>query len=241
MEALAAELQSSFGCGSQVVEADLASDEGLETAAKAVTGEPNLVLLINNAGFGTKGRFWQIPYSQEETMYRVHVRATLRLTHAALQGMVARDRGGIINVASVAAFVRNVGAVNYSATKSWMTVFTEGLYLELKSVNSNVTVQALCPGFTYSEFHDVMGVDRLRMAPRSFWMRAEDVVDASLEGLARGRLFVIPGWRYRLLTAFLSALPSAIRLQVELLSGRARSRQLASSKGRTEIGPPDGE
>jgi short-subunit dehydrogenase len=241
MEALAAELQSSFGCGSQVVEADLASDEGLETAAKAVTGEPNLVLLINNAGFGTKGRFWQIPYSQEETMYRVHVRATLRLTHAALQGMVARDRGGIINVASVAAFVRNVGAVSYSATKSWMTVFTEGLYLELKSVNSNVTVQALCPGFTYSEFHDVMGVDRLRMAPRSFWMRAEDVVDASLEGLARGRLFVIPGWRYRLLTAFLSALPSAIRLQVELLSGRARSRQLASSKGRTEIGPPDGE
>ena len=77
------------------------------------------------------------------------------------------------------------GAVSYSATKSWMTVFTEGLYLELKSVGSNVTVQALCPGFTYSEFHEVMGVDRLRMAPRSFWMRAEDVVDASLEGLAR--------------------------------------------------------
>src|SRR5436305_9324571 len=154
MEALAAEFERSFGCRSQVIEADLSSDEGLETAAKAIADEGNLVLLINNAGFGTKGRFWQKPYSEEEAMYRVHVRATLRLTHAALQGMVARDRGGIINVASVAAFVRNVGTVSYSATKSWMTVFTEGLYLELKSVGSNVSVQALCPGFTYSEFHE---------------------------------------------------------------------------------------
>jgi hypothetical protein len=121
-----------------------------------------------------------------------------------------------------------------------MTVFTEGLYLELNSIGSNVSVQALCPGFTYSEFHDVMGVDRLRMAPRSFWLRAEDVVDASLKGLARRQLFVIPGWRYRLLTGLLSALPTPVRLKVESLSGRARSRQLASSSGRTEIGPPTG-
>jgi hypothetical protein len=241
LEALAAEFERSFGSRSQVVEADLSSDEGLETAAKAIGDEANLVLLINNAGFGTKGRFWEKPYSQEEVMYRVHVRATLRLTHTALQGMVARDRGGVINVASVAAFVRNVGAVSYGATKSWMAIFTEGLYLELKSVNSNVTVQALCPGFTYSEFHDVMGVDRLRMAPGSFWLRAEDVVDASLDGLARRQLFVIPGWRYRILAGFLSVLPSAVRIRLESVVGRSRSRQLASSGGRTEIGPPTGK
>jgi short-subunit dehydrogenase len=238
LEALAAELGSSFGCRSRVVEADLASDEGLETAAKAISGEPDLVLLVNNAGFGSKGRFWEKAYQAEETMYRVHVMATLRLTHAALQDMVRKDRGAIINVASVAAFVRNAGSVSYGATKTWMTAFTEGLYLELKSIESNVAVQALCPGFTYSEFHDAMGVDRLRMAPRSFWMRAEDVVDASLAGLARGQLIVVPGWRYRLLTAFLSALPTSLRIRVEALSGRARSRQLTSSGGRTEIGPP---
>lgn len=152
--------------------------------------------------------------------------------------MVRNDHGAIINVASVAAFVRNAGAVSYGATKTWMTVFTEGLYLELKSIGSNVTVQALCPGFTYSEFHDVMEVDRLRMAPRRFWMRAEDVVDASLAGLARRQLIVVPGWHYRLLTAFLSALPGKLRLKIETLTGRARSRQLASSGGHTEIGPP---
>jgi uncharacterized protein len=238
MEALASEFEQIFGCRSLVVEADLSSEEGLETAAKAVANEPKLVLLINNAGFGTKGRFWEKPYSQEDAMYQVHVRATLRLTHAALQGMIARDRGGIINVASVAAFVRNVGAVSYGATKSWMTVFTEGLYLELNSVGSNVVVQALCPGFTYSEFHDVMGVDRFRMAPPSFWLQTEDVVDAALAGLARRQLFVIPGWRYRILTGFLSALPAALRIRVESMVGRSRSRQLASSGGRTEIGPP---
>ncbi len=238
LEALAAELNTSFGCQSQLVEADLASDEGLEIAAQAITGEPDLVLLVNNAGFGSKGRFWEKPYQAEETMYRVHVMATLRLTHAALQEMVQKDRGAIINVASVAAFIRNAGAVSYGATKTWMTAFTEGLYLELKSIGSNVAVQALCPGFTYSEFHDSMGVDRLRMAPRAFWMRAEDVVDASLAGLARGQLIVIPGWRYRLLTAFLSALPTRLRIRVETLTGRARSNQLTSSGGKTEIGPP---
>jgi len=97
-------------------------------------------------------------------MHRLHVMATVRLTHAALRNMVARDLGGIINVASVSAFVRSPGSVSYGATKSWMTVFTEGLYLELKSVQSNIIVQALCPGFTYSEFHDTMAVDRSRLA-----------------------------------------------------------------------------
>jgi short-subunit dehydrogenase len=238
LESIAAELEKSYGCRSQVVEADLSSDEGLETAANVITGERDLVLLVNNAGFGSKGYFWEKAYDAEEKMYRVHVMATLRLTHAALQNMVGQDRGAIINVASVAAFVRNAGSVSYGATKTWMTVFTEGLYLELKSIGSNVTVQALCPGFTYSEFHDVMGVDRLRMAPRPFWMRAEDVVDASLAGLARRQLIVVPGWRYRVLTAFLSALPTSLRIRVEGLSSRARSKRLTPGGGRTELGPP---
>jgi short-subunit dehydrogenase len=239
LEALAADLEKSFGCQSQVVAADLSSDQDLECVAQIVAEQPNLVLLVNNAGFGSKGRFWEKTYESEEKMYRVHVAATLRLTHAALQNMVAKDRGAIINVASVAAFIRNAGAISYGATKSWMAVFTEGLYLELNSVGSNVVVQALCPGFTYSEFHDVMGVERLRMAPRLFWMKAEDVVDASLAGLARRKLFVIPGWHYRVLAAFVSALPSGIRIRIESATGRARTRQLASSGGApTEIGPP---
>jgi uncharacterized protein len=194
----------------------------LERVASRIGGESRLALLINNAGFGTKGLFWEADLASQERMHKLHVMATVRLTHAVLGNMVARDFGGIVNVASVSAFIRNAGSVSYGATKSWMAVFTEGLYLELKSARSNVTVQALCPGFTYSEFHDTMAVSRRHLAGPRFWMTAEAVVEASLDGLRRRKLFVIPGWRYRLLTMLLSRLPTAARLEVEALGGRVK-------------------
>ena len=111
----------------------------------------------------------------------MHVMATVRLTHAVLKQMADRNAGSIINVASVAAFARSEGNVSYCATKSWMATFSEGLFLEMKSVAPGVRIQALCPGFTYSEFHDVIGVDRKKIAS-SLWMSAGFVVDASLRG-----------------------------------------------------------
>src|ERR1044072_3768547 len=93
--------------------------------------------------------------------------------------MTERNEGAIINVSSSASFVRSPANVSYGATKAWINAFTEGLYLELKARRSNVTVQALCPGFTYTEFHDVMGADRSQI-PKWLWMKADDVVDASL-------------------------------------------------------------
>jgi short-subunit dehydrogenase len=227
LEELAADLTRQYGCQAETLTADLASDEGQEAAADRLGREERLILLVNNAGFGSKGRFWELPLESQEAMHRLHVLATVRLTHAALRNMVPKDRGGIINVASVSAFVRSPGTVSYAATKSWMTVFTEGLYLELKSIGSHVVVQAICPGFTYSEFHDAMGMNRGRLAGSSLWMTPEYVVDQSLEGLARRQLFVIPNWRYRLITAFFSAIPAALRLKVEELAGKSRStRQL---------------
>jgi uncharacterized protein len=85
-------------------------------------------------------------------MHRLNVMATLRLTHAALSNMVPRDRGAVVNVSSVAAFIGSARSASYGATKSWMAVFTEALHLELRAMRSHVSVQALCPGFTYSEF-----------------------------------------------------------------------------------------
>jgi short-subunit dehydrogenase len=143
------------------------------------------------------------------------VMATVRLTHAALGVLVARNHGAVINVASVAAFATRPGSASYGATKSWMAAFTEGLYLDLQQAGSAVTVQALCPGFTYSEFHDVTGDDRHSVAPPSFWLSAEAVVADSLKGLARGSLFVVPGWRYQLLVAVLTKLPFWLKLRLE--------------------------
>ncbi len=229
LEEQAASLAQQYGCRAEILALDLASDDGQTAAAERLQGEDRLILLVNNAGFGSKGWFWESPLEVQEAMHRLHVLATVRLTHAALRNMVPKDRGGVINVASVSAFVRGPGAVSYAATKSWMTVFTEGLYLELKGVGSNVVVQALCPGFTYSEFHDVMGVSRPALAGSSLWMSPEYVVDQSLEGLGRRQLFVIPNWRYRLITSFLSALPTALRLKAEELVGRSRTRRLGNA------------
>lgn len=215
LDEMAVDLSSSFQSRVEPIEADLTRESDLTKVAERIAAEDRLVLLVNNAGFGTKGRFWEAPLDRQESMHKLHVMATVRLSHAALRNLVPRNNGGIINVASVSAFVRSAGSTSYSATKSWMTAFTEGLYLELKGMGSHVVVQALCPGFTYSEFHDIMHIDRYRLAGPAFWMTAEEVVNASLAGLERRKLFVIPGWRYRLLTAILSKLPSGLRLAVE--------------------------
>jgi uncharacterized protein len=226
LDELATDLTRQHNCQVEVLPADLATDDGQIAAADRIACEDRLVLLVNNAGFGSRGRFWESPLEVQEAMHRLHVLATVRLTHAALRNMVPKNRGGIINVASVSAFVRNPGSVSYAATKSWMAVFTEGLFLELQEIGSNVVVQALCPGFTYSEFHDAMGVSRKALAGSSLWMRPEYVVDQSLEGLGRRKLFVIPGWHYRLLTAILSKMPAALRLKVEAAAGRSRTRSM---------------
>lgn len=226
LDALAAELAAEYGCVASVFSADLTEEKDLAAVADRIAGEENLALLVNNAGFGVRGLFWESSLDLQEQMHRLHVMATVRLSHAALRNMVGKNSGGIINVASVAAFVRRSGSVSYSATKTWMTVFTEGLYLELKSIRSAVKVQALCPGFTYTEFHDTAHIDRKSMAPPSLWLRAEFVVDESLRALTRGKLFVVPGWRYKALVALASTLPTPLRLAFEA----AGTRKQASSR-----------
>jgi len=223
LDALAAELAAEYGCAVSVLAADLTNEKELAAVADRIAGEENLALLVNNAGFGAHGLFWESNLDVQEQMHRLHVMATLRLSHAALRSMVAKNSGGIINVASVAAFVRRSGSVSYSATKTWMTAFTEGLYLELKSIRSDVKVQALCPGFTYTEFHDTAHIDRKSMAPPSLWLQAEFVVDESLRALTRGKLFVVPGWRYKALVAMLSTLPAPLRLALEAAGSRKQA------------------
>ena len=222
LAALAIEIMGSTDCRVEVWTADLGDPDAVTRLAGKIASEPRLSLLVNNAGFGISGPFWDTSLDEARAMQRLHIDATLVLSHAALRAFVPRDRGAIINVASVAAFIRGAGSGTYAATKSWMTAFTEGLHLDLRHQGSAVRVQALCPGFTYSEFHDVMGIDRSTRAPKSFWLTSEKVVEASLAGLESGTLYVIPGWRYRLLTAIVGLLPHPLRLAFE--SARKRSK-----------------
>jgi short-subunit dehydrogenase len=230
LEALAAELAERHGTKSEIITADLNVDADLERVAVRLQAESRLDLLVNNAGFGVKGIFATSEYAGQEAMHKLHVMATLRLTHAALQGMVARRAGAVINVASVAGFLTSPGAVSYGASKSWINTFTEGIWMELRGLGSPVRVQALCPGFTYSEFHDVAGMDRSKLAPKAWWCTAEQVVAESLAGLERDRIFVIPGFRYRMLVGLVGRIPRGLRRKL-LVAVARRSGRIAERKG----------
>ena len=216
-----AELEDRHGVRAEAVVCDLADDAQSAAFAARLAGLPGLDLLVNNAGFGTLGRFHETDFARQEEMLRVHVLAVMRLTRAVLPGFIERARGGVINVSSVAGFWRSPGNVMYCSTKGWMNDFTEGLRLELDLLGSPVAVQALCPGFTYSEFHDTLGVDRAAVA-RSFWLDPGFVVRESLRGLERRKLFVIPDWRYRFAARLSELLPASWRLALERRSPHKR-------------------
>lgn len=209
LEELAADLKRNHGVEAEALPADLIKEEGLKAVEDRIARAENLEFMLNNAGFGTQGRFTDGPLENHDAMHRLHVMATMRLSHAALRKMTARGKGALVNVSSVAAFICRPGNTSYYATKAWMNCFTEGLYLELKAARSPVRVQALCPGFTVTEFHDVMGFDR-KQVPSSWWMSAEDVVEASLRGLERNQLIVVPGWRYKLIVWLLRLTPRSL-------------------------------
>ena len=145
LEELAVELAGRHGVRAEPLPADLTSDSDLKTVEDRIAREEHLEFLLNNAGIGSRGRFYESPVEIQVGMHRLHVLATLRLAHAALRKMTARGKGAVVNVSSVAAFVCRPGTTSYYATKAWINCFTEGLYLELKQARSPVRVQALCP------------------------------------------------------------------------------------------------
>ena len=220
---LAKDLEARHGTHTEVLRADLATDEGLAAVKARIAATPNLHWLINNAGFGVKGYFHKAAIEKLDRMHRLHVLAPLQLTHAALTGMVARDAGAIINVASVVSFVMTAGSVGYAATKSWLHVFSEGIYIELRSSRSKVRMQSLCPGYVVTEFHDVIGVDRSLM-PGFLWLDAGFVVRESLQALERNDLLVIPSWKYRLIVRLVRLLPRSLRFAVAERMGRRMRR-----------------
>ncbi|HTT62242.1 MAG TPA: SDR family oxidoreductase [Bryobacteraceae bacterium] len=226
LEEQASTIQAEHSVLAEILPADLTRETDLQAVEDRIAAAPNLEFLVNNAGFGIAGRFFGMPLDGQDRMHRLHVLAPMRLMHAALRGMVARRRGNIINVSSVSGFGQNPGSVSYGATKAWMNSFTEGIYMELKSIGSPVRVQALCPGFTLSEFHDVMHFDR-KAIPAWMWMPADEVVRTSLDALERDQLFVIPGWRYRWLVFLMRAFPRPLYHALSIKYARETGRDKA--------------
>jgi short-subunit dehydrogenase len=197
--ALANEIINHHPVSTTVLPADLSDDESLCNVEQAIRECPQLDLLINNAGFGVRGNFASGAIDKHLSMIDVHVIATVRLSRAALPSMVAARRGGIINVSSVAAFFPAVSNPTYSATKAYLNAFSESLAAELRG--TGVKVQALCPGFTITEFHsttEYKGLTVHSQVPRLAWLTDKRVVSDSLKDLQRNRTVCIPGMLYQI-------------------------------------------
>ena len=195
LTALATELNAAHGVACEPWPADLSRDADVDPLVERLRGDERLAMLVNNAGFGTTKSLARADPAGQEAMVRLHCLAPMRLTQAALPGMLARRSGTVINVSSVASFAGSPGNVNYCATKAYLRFFSQTLALEC--AGRGVNVQALCPGFTYTEFHDRIAFDRGRI-PRWLWMSAESVIDTSLAQAARGGSAVcIPGLKYK--------------------------------------------
>lgn len=201
LEQLAAELRDRHATAASVVTADLAQADHVRRVAETIERSPNLELLINNAGFGSQDTFAESDLNRQLEMVAVHVTATMSLCRAALPGMIARRNGTIINVSSIAGFLPVVGKATYNATKSFLTMFSQVLQEELRGYG--VRVQALCPGFTWTEFHDTpeYGDFDRSTVPRWMWMSAERVVEISLAASRKNRVVVIPGFKNRIIVA----------------------------------------
>lgn len=194
---LAKELTAAHGVTVEVVAADLTVRADLARVERHVERE-RPELLVNNAGFGTAGPFVDSDLEAEEREIRLNVTALVRLTRAALPALVERGRGGVLNVSSVASFQPVPLNATYAATKAFVTSFTESLAEELRG--TGVQVQALCPGFTRTEFQQRAEIDVSHL-PEFLWMSAEEVVEASLAAWERGEVICVPGWVNRTLTA----------------------------------------
>lgn len=202
LEVLAEELQHHHGVRCEVFPADLSDLADVERVAAHIQSGPPLVLLINNAGFGMGGRFARGALKRQLEMVNVHVVAPTCLVQAALPRMLASRRGAIINVSSVASFLPLPGSVMYATTKRALNAFSESLHMELRG--TGIHIQALCPGFFTSEFHnDLDPKDHpRRWAPPCMWTSADEVAANSLSKLGNQQVVVIPTLIYQAIAFF---------------------------------------
>ena len=202
------ELRAAHRIEVDVLPADLASDDGCaRVGARLAESDPPIELLVNNAGIGTYQPFGEAELVFEEQQLDLNVRAVLRLTHAAVGAMRARGTGRILNVSSVAGFVPRPGNVTYSASKAWVTMFSEALSLQL--AGTGVTVTAVCPGFTHTEFHERAAAD-MSGVPSRMWLEARDVVREGLADTFRGAAVSVPSKRYKTLVGVAQTIPRPV-------------------------------
>ena len=222
LNALAADLREHCLVRAEALVADLSIEEGIAKLENRLA-QGDVDFLVNNAGYDVLGFFSRIPAAATQGVINCHLLASVRACRAVLPGMIARRRGVIVNVSSTSAFAPTPGQVTYSAVKAYLNMFSEALQMEV--AGKGIRVQVLCPGFTRTEFHkspQYAAYDLEKNIPAFLWMTPQEVVEASLRGVAEGVVIVIPGMVNKLLSLVMrSGLPTLLtRLAVNLAGER---------------------
>jgi hypothetical protein len=209
LDALAEEIRLRYGVETLTVAADLAEPEAPGQILDHLTAHGRTVdALVNNAGYGVPGAYADSPWREHAAFIQVMVTAPCELAHRVLPGMQQRRFGRIVNVASLAGLVPGTaGATLYGASKAFLVRFSQSLHLE--GAGDGVHVSALCPGFTYSEFHDVNGTRALisGSTPAWLWLGADEVAAAGYEAVEANRAICVPGAPNKAIAAFAKAIP----------------------------------
>ncbi|MDH4169729.1 MAG: SDR family oxidoreductase [Acidimicrobiia bacterium] len=194
-----------------VLVADLADRAGVAPVAELIAGEPEIDLVVNNAGFGVSGAIAESDVERQLAMIDVNVRCLTQLSHAAAAAMAPRGRGGILNISSVGGYVPAPSFAVYGATKAYVTSFSQALHAELESAGVHVTCVA--PGFTRTEFQDRAEYDSSKM-PGFMWQTADEVAKIALDATAKNKAMVVPGLPNKLMVAAVKPLPSALQRRI---------------------------
>jgi short-subunit dehydrogenase len=196
LEQLAAQLSAAHAVGARVLAMDLSDPGGAARVHESLAGDGTIVdVVVNNAGFGLQGHFARLPLDRQLEMIQLNIVALTELTRRFLPGMLQRNRGGVLNVASTAAFQPGPFMSVYYATKAYVLSFTEALAEEVSG--SAVRVSCLAPGPTDTEFAEVAGLKKSPLFTGAV-MEAEPVARAGYEGWTRGKVLVVPGASNRL-------------------------------------------
>lgn len=204
LNGVARDLERRFAVSCEVLPADLHTADGRATVATRLQDDyAPIRVLVNNAGYGIPGDLADSDLAEEIDHMTIHVHVPLELTKAALPGMISRGVGRVIVVSSVAGYLARG---SYSAHKAWGLTMAKSLNATYKK--QGVHVSAVAPGFTRTEFHQRMGMN-VSSIPDFFWLRAPDVVKASLKAVEAGKPITVPGLTYKALAALAGLTPAS--------------------------------
>ncbi len=214
LDALAAELREKYAVRCECIAADLADPVAVENLCAEIARRGIAVdILVNNAGYGVPGSFLTPAWRTHADFIRVLMTAPCELVHRLLPGMQRRGYGRVLNIASLAGHIPgSAGHTLYGASKAFLVKFSQSLALE--NTATGVNVCAVCPGFTYSEFHDVTGTRGIvSKMPKWMWMRAEDVARIGIDAAERGEIVCVTGRVNRAIKALFKLLPDRFALR----------------------------